>query len=91
MSAPDLQRIGVCDEIIPEVKGGVQRDIDFTARKLKTAIGKWLAELKPMKVDKLMERRYEKYRRIGVFMEGSGSAAPKAKVKRGSGRNKVQR
>ncbi len=66
LSAPDLKRLGICDEIIPEVPGGVQRDLDFTAGKLRLALKKWLNKLGAMDEQELSQWRYDKYRRMGV-------------------------
>ncbi len=75
LSAGDLKRMGICDEIIAEVPGGVQRGMAFSVGKLRVAIRKWLAKLQGMDEKELGRHRYEKYRRLGVFSEGGGEKA----------------
>ena len=45
MTAPDLVRLGVVDEIVPEAAGGAHRDHDVTARNLGDALRRHLAAL----------------------------------------------
>ena len=45
MTARDLQRLGVVDEVVREAPGGAHRDFDATARNLATALRRHLAEL----------------------------------------------
>src|SRR5436190_808896 len=45
MTAPDLQRLGIVDEVVPESPGGAHRDFDATARNLGTALRRHLGEL----------------------------------------------
>ena len=69
MTAPEIMRLGVIDEIIPEAPGGAHRDPDLTARYLADAIRRCLAELMPLSSTVLKNRRYDKYRRMGAFVE----------------------
>ena len=70
MTATDLQRLGIVDEIITEAPGGAHRDHAATARNLADALRKHLAELILLPPDKLRDGRYEKFRRMGAFVEG---------------------
>ncbi|MGA1847312.1 acetyl-CoA carboxylase carboxyltransferase subunit alpha [Deferribacter abyssi] len=69
LTAQDLFKLKVIDEIIKEPVGGAHRDHLETAKNVKIAIKKHLRELKGMSSDKLFEDRYNKYRAIGVFAE----------------------
>jgi acetyl-CoA carboxylase carboxyl transferase subunit alpha len=69
LTAPDLVELGVCDEIIPEAPGGAHRNAAATAAKLRTAIKKHLRELVDLPVAELVEQRYQKFRRMGAFIE----------------------
>ncbi|HPN83872.1 MAG TPA: acetyl-CoA carboxylase carboxyltransferase subunit alpha [Victivallales bacterium] len=69
LTGKDLSELGIIDEIIPEPLGGAHRDWDATAALLKEYIKKNLKELSSMPVDKLIEKRYAKYRKIGFFSE----------------------
>jgi len=73
MTATDLERLGIVDEIVPEAPGGAHRDHALTARNLGDAIRQHLAELILMPSDTLLSRRYAKFRRMGAFVE-SGDA-----------------
>ncbi len=72
MTAPEILRTGVIDEIIPEAPGGAHRDFDLTAQNLAAAIRKHLAELCQLSPQELKDRRYQKYRRMGAFIESGG-------------------
>jgi acetyl-CoA carboxylase carboxyl transferase subunit alpha len=65
----DLVELGVVDEIIPEPLGGAHRDPPEMARILQAAILRQLVDLKSVPVDRLLEQRYEKYRRIGKLID----------------------
>jgi acetyl-CoA carboxylase carboxyl transferase subunit alpha len=73
MTATDLERLGIVDEIIPEALGGAHRDHDITARNLSDVIRRHLGELLLLSPQKLQDNRYEKFRRMGAFVE-SGDA-----------------
>ena len=70
MTSRDLLRFGIIDEIIPEPLGGAHRDHREAAANLKSFLLRALRELKDLALDELLDRRYEKYRKIGVFVEG---------------------
>jgi acetyl-CoA carboxylase carboxyl transferase subunit alpha len=67
ISAKELKALDLIDELIPEPLGGAHHNYRLTADNLKAALLKHLYELKPLSVDELLERRYEKYRSIGKF------------------------
>jgi acetyl-CoA carboxylase carboxyl transferase subunit alpha len=69
LAPKDLLQLGVVDEIIPEPLGGAHRDPPEMARLLQSAILRQLVDLKPVPVDRLLESRYEKYRRIGQLID----------------------
>lgn len=59
--------LGVIDEIVPEPLGGAHRNVEETARNLKAAILRNLAELDGISGAELAEQRYEKFRNMGRF------------------------
>lgn len=65
----DLLRFGVVDEVIPEPLGAAHRDHRGMAASLKSIIVRNLKSLSTLKPEDLLSRRYEKFRRIGVFEE----------------------
>lgn len=69
LTAPDLQRLGVIDGIIPEPLGGAHRNWDETASALRQALRDHLWELKSLSPNELVTDRYEKFRQVGVFEE----------------------
>jgi acetyl-CoA carboxylase carboxyl transferase subunit alpha len=69
MTATDLVRLGIVDEIISEAPGGAHRDHDVTARNLGDVLRKHLAELILLPPETLRARRYAKFRRMGAFVE----------------------
>ncbi|HET6281932.1 MAG TPA: acetyl-CoA carboxylase carboxyltransferase subunit alpha [Polyangia bacterium] len=75
MTAVDLLRLGVIDEIVPEAPGGAHRDHDLTAGNLGDALRRQLAELILQPPEKLRSERYAKFRGMGAFVasgEGGG-------------------
>jgi len=71
LTAPDLVELGVCDEIVPEAAGGAHRDVAITAAKIRVALKRHLRELTRLTPDELIERRYQKFRAIGRFVEAA--------------------
>jgi acetyl-CoA carboxylase carboxyl transferase subunit alpha len=69
LTARDLFRLRVIDEIIPEPLGGAHRDPRGMANFLKAYLLRYLRELTPVPIPELLESRYQKFRRIGVFTE----------------------
>ncbi|MBU1625812.1 acetyl-CoA carboxylase carboxyltransferase subunit alpha [bacterium] len=69
ITAHDLLDLGIIDEIIPEPSGGAHRNHDDAARLVKDAICKNLEKLLEIPTDILLEKRFEKFRNMGVFTE----------------------
>jgi acetyl-CoA carboxylase carboxyl transferase subunit alpha len=69
VTAPDLARLGVIDAVVPEPMGGAHRNWEETATNLRGAIREQLAELRSRSGDALVQDRFDKFRRIGVFEE----------------------
>jgi acetyl-CoA carboxylase carboxyl transferase subunit alpha len=67
VTANSLLKLGVIDEIIPEPLGGAHRDYENTLRAVKQVLLKHLNILRRVSERKLVERRFEKYCRIGRF------------------------
>jgi acetyl-CoA carboxylase carboxyl transferase subunit alpha len=70
LTARDLERLGVIDDIIPEPLGGAHRDPREMAGTLKNYLLRYLRELRQVPPEDLLEQRYQKFRRMGVFDEG---------------------
>jgi len=69
-TAADLLDFKVIDEIIPEPPGGAHRDAGAMARTLGEALARNLRNLKGVPASDLLEKRYEKFRRMGQVAEG---------------------
>jgi len=65
LTAQDLKRLGLIDEIIPEPLGGAQRSPDLAIATLGDAIGHALDGLKGMSGEALKARRREKFLAMG--------------------------
>jgi acetyl-CoA carboxylase carboxyl transferase subunit alpha len=67
LTADDLRRFGIVDEIVPEPLGGAHRNAgDVVARTLR-AVDAALVRLTELPKERLLEERYRKYRRLGEW------------------------
>lgn len=69
-TSKDLVELGVVDEVIPEPLGGAHRNHRQMAMTLKGALAEAITSLENLPVNDLLDRRYERFRKIGVFEEG---------------------
>ncbi len=69
MTAKDLKAFGLIDAVLPEPLGGAHRDHHQMARELKTYLRNSLRELLAQPIDQLLEARYQKFRRMGRWLE----------------------
>lgn len=69
LTAPNLLKLGVIDTIVPEPLGGAHRDPHQAAHNLEQFITRTLRDLKRTKTENMLERRYEKFREMGEFIE----------------------
>ncbi len=67
----DLSRLGIIDEIIPEPEGGAHLDHEASAALLDTVLERSLRDLQALSTSELLDRRYEKFRRMGQFFEAA--------------------
>jgi len=74
LTAQDLMRLGVVDEIVPEPEGGAHREHDTAAANLGSALRRNLKQALKTPLDELLKERYAKFRKLGNFAE------PKAKI-----------
>ncbi len=65
VTAQDLKKLGLIDEIIPEPLGGAHRDPETALAALGDTIATYLAALKPMTPEALRARRREKFLAMG--------------------------
>ena len=65
LTAPDLLRAKLIDEIVPEPKGGAHTDHELAATMLDTALARALARVSEMDSAVRLEARYQKWRAMG--------------------------
>ncbi len=68
ISARELMKTQIIDELVPEPVGGAHHHHSLVANTLKEALLKHLDELAEIGVDELLTKRYQKYRAIGTFV-----------------------
>ncbi|MFM8258941.1 MAG: acetyl-CoA carboxylase carboxyltransferase subunit alpha [Vulcanococcus sp.] len=75
ITAPDLQKLGIIDVVIPEPSGGNHWAPRQAAESLKAALLQQLAELQALPEAELLNQRYSKFRRMGRFLEAGAQDA----------------
>jgi acetyl-CoA carboxylase carboxyl transferase subunit alpha len=71
ITARDLKGFGIIDKIVPEPEGGAHSDHEASAALLGRVLDSSLADLSTLTVGDLLDRRYEKFRRMGQFFEAA--------------------
>lgn len=66
VSASELKKINIIDEIIQEPLGGAHRNYDLTSEIIKKSLVKNLTSLQKLSNEKLIERRYQRLLKIGT-------------------------
>lgn len=69
ITADDLERLGIVDEVIPEPKGGAHQDPTSQAHWVREAILRHLEELIALSPEELVTDRHAKFAKIGMFTE----------------------
>ncbi|HUY36449.1 MAG TPA: acetyl-CoA carboxylase carboxyltransferase subunit alpha [Pirellulales bacterium] len=69
ITSKDLLGLGVVDDVIEEPLGGAHRDHHQMATRLKMYLVRSIRELSARPTDALLVSRYEKFRKMGVFLE----------------------
>ena len=67
VTAQDLKRLNLIDEIVPEPAGGAHSNHKEAAELLRAALVRNLEPLSKLSVKELVAKRYEKFRRMGPF------------------------
>jgi acetyl-CoA carboxylase carboxyl transferase subunit alpha len=76
MTAQDALEFGLIDEVLLEPLGGAHHDLPATAATLKQAFARSLTALSKMSPDEILQARYEKFRRMGVWDDPAQQPAP---------------
>lgn len=69
ITAPDLMKFDIIDGAIKEPVGGAHKDYDFVCNEMKKTIKESLEELSKLSVEELKNNRYNKFRKMGAFLE----------------------
>jgi acetyl-CoA carboxylase carboxyl transferase subunit alpha len=69
LTADKLFDAGIAEGIVPEPLGGAHNDPAAAAKNLKNVLLAQLARLKALPLKELLDQRYQKYRRLGVYEE----------------------
>jgi len=73
ITARDLNELGIIDEIIPEPEGGAHLDPEAAAASVGRVLDRSLRELLSLTSGELLQQRYVKFRRMGLFFEAARS------------------
>ncbi|MFM9078976.1 MAG: acetyl-CoA carboxylase carboxyltransferase subunit alpha [Opitutaceae bacterium] len=69
LSADNLEKLGVVDEVVPEPSGGAHNDPAQAASALRYTVLKHLNDLRALDAERLLATRHERFRHLGVFEE----------------------
>lgn len=75
ITARDMIALKVAEKIIPEPPGGAHNDPQKAAQNLREYILTTIPKYMEIPIAKLMENRYDKFRKIGEFTAGKGAAS----------------
>ena len=84
LTANDLKKLGIIDDVINEPLGGAHKDYEKAALLVKEAIVRSLDSLKGVSPEALKEQRYERFSNIAFYAE------EKAEESAGTGENAAQ-
>jgi acetyl-CoA carboxylase carboxyl transferase subunit alpha len=73
ITAGDLAEMGIVDEVVAEPEGGAHLDHEATAQLLDPILYRSLDELTALPTPELLQRRYEKFRRMGQLLVAAGA------------------
>jgi acetyl-CoA carboxylase carboxyl transferase subunit alpha len=80
ITAQDMLALGLVDAIVPEPSGGAHNDYDAATALVDQALAQSLAELSALSVDERLNRRYDKFRRMGeegqAFLDSDKQHSP---------------
>ena len=76
ITAPDLKRLELVDEVIPEPPGGAHVNHEQTFRSVDAVLKRQLKELSALSPKQLIEDRYQKFRNMGRLGKEFEEAAP---------------
>ena len=75
LTSSHLRELGIVDEVIEEPLGGAHRDPEIVAQHLRASILRFFKLTDPIPLDTLLQRRYERFRKLGVFSSQPASSS----------------
>ncbi|UJW58615.1 acetyl-CoA carboxylase carboxyl transferase subunit alpha [Bacillus sp. A116_S68] len=69
ITAPELKELGLIDDVIPEIRGGAHRNVDTQTGYIRLTIKSALLELKKIDLSEIVNKRYEKFNKIGQYTD----------------------
>lgn len=69
ITAKDLNELSLIDDVIHEVRGGAHRNVDVQAEYIRQILKTTLAELTKFDFNELVNKRYEKFNKIGEYTD----------------------
>ncbi|EIJ42647.1 acetyl-CoA carboxylase, carboxyl transferase, alpha subunit [Beggiatoa alba B18LD] len=69
LTSSRLKELGLIDMIIPEPLGGAHRDLTQMMETMSTMLQNTLKDLETLSINELLEARYQRFMRFGVFEE----------------------
>ncbi|PIQ83878.1 MAG: acetyl-CoA carboxylase carboxyl transferase subunit alpha [Candidatus Omnitrophica bacterium CG11_big_fil_rev_8_21_14_0_20_63_9] len=67
LTSKDLLQLGIVDEALEEPLGGAHRDPELVAQRLRGSILRFLKSVEDVPVEQLVQRRYDRFRRMGAY------------------------
>ncbi|MGJ8673734.1 acetyl-CoA carboxylase carboxyltransferase subunit alpha [Rubritalea sp.] len=67
IAAPDLAKLKLIDEVVPEPKGGAHHDHAAAAENFKEVVMKHLKEVQALSTEEMLNARYDKFRQYGEW------------------------
>jgi len=75
LTAQDLLKLEVVDEVVREPEGGAHRNYDLVVTNMGNALRRSLQRFCSIPIEELLTKRYEKFRRLGSFAEAKPASA----------------
>ncbi|KFE42304.1 acetyl-CoA carboxylase carboxyltransferase subunit alpha [Staphylococcus agnetis] len=69
ITAYDLKELNIIDEVVNEPLGGAHQDIELQAKHIKEKFATHLKDFENMSPDAIKEDRFNKFRKIGTYVE----------------------
>ena len=76
LTAKELKKLDLIDDVIPEPVGGAHRHREAAIENVENYLAQTLGEIKRVRIDTLLKRRYNRLRTLGSFFESQQAAKP---------------